>query len=100
MRIAPAERQVAEIALYKEGWTVVKLPRDFMPVPRDFMLAENNTPALMMKWCEDNIGAGRVEPGCNWLDGRDVWYMFTWYGYWNFHFKHAKDATAFSLRWA
>jgi hypothetical protein len=34
-----------------------------------------------------------------WLDGHDVWYSFTWYGYWTFHFKHGADATAFALRW-
>ena len=59
----------------------------------------NHAPAPMMKWCENTFGPGRVEPGANWLDDNDVWYSFSWYGYWTFHFKREKDATAFALRW-
>ena len=92
MRTAPAQRQAAEIVLRKEGWTVVKIPKDLMRVePSHF--------AHLMKWCEDHIGAGCVEPGHQWLDGLDVWYAFSWLGYWSFHFKHDRDATAFTLRW-
>lgn len=53
----------------------------------------------MLTWCERTLGSGRVEPGHNWLDDQDVWYMFSWYGYLSFHFKHHKDAVAFTLRW-
>lgn len=93
MRSAPAERQQAEQVLKSEGWAVVKIPKDFMRAER------YHSPAIMMKWCEDTVGPGRVEPGSNWLDDNDVWYMYTWYGHWSFHFKHEKDATAFTLRW-
>ena len=92
MRPAPADRMEAERVLEQDGWTMVgilKGGRDLDP----------NTYQKMLTWCEQTIGAGRVEPGSNWLDGNDVWYSFTWYSYWSFHFKHAKDATAFSLRW-
>ena len=92
MRPAPAERQAAEQVLKDEGWTVVKIPKDLMQVEVDKYIT-------MLKWCEDTIGSGRVEPGNGWLDGIDVWYTFTWYGSWSFHFKHTKDATAFALRW-
>ena len=92
MRIAPAERQAAEIVLRKEGWTVVNIPKNLMRV-------EPSRYHIMIKWCEDTVGLGRMEPGPNWLDSEDVWYSFGWYGYWTFHFKHSKDATAFALRW-
>ena len=98
MRAAPRERQQAEQILGSEGWTVVKLSRlgdsyHIESYPDQFI--------RMMKWCEDHLGAGRAEPNdiyYNRYNG-DVWYAFTWYGYWNFHFKHSKDATAFSLKW-
>ena len=92
MRPSAAKRHQAEEVLYREGWTVVKINkggRDMDPSAHISMLA----------WCEKTIGLGRVEPGDNWLDDDDVWYSFTWYGFWSFHFKHTKDATAFSLRW-
>lgn len=92
MRTAPAERQQAEQVLQDEGWTSVKILKNLMRVEPSLYQA-------MAKWCEDHIGSGRLEPGHNWLDEEDVWYSFTWYGYWTFHFKHAKDATAFALRW-
>ena len=93
MRPAAAERIQAEQVLDSEGWTVVKIDkggRDMDPTAHISMLA----------WCEKTIGPGRVEPGDNWLDGEDVWYGFTWYGYWNFYFKNERDATMFTLRWA
>lgn len=93
MRTAPAERQQAEQVLYKEGWTVVTIPKDLMVVVPNSKIVD------MTKWCEEHIGAGRIEPGANWLDGYDVWYMFAWYGYWSFYFKREQDATAFALRW-
>jgi hypothetical protein len=95
MRTAPAERQQAELTLEQEGWTVVKIDkggRDMDPTAYQKMLT----------WCEQTIGAGRVEPNFEkgqWLDDYDVWYSFTWYGYWSFHFKNLKDVTAFCLRW-
>ena len=92
MRTAPAERQLCELILRDQGWTTVK-------IPKNLMLAEPNQYHIMIKWCEDNIGPGRLEPGPKWLDDEDVWYSFGWYGYWSFHFKHSKDATAFSLKW-
>ena len=91
MRPAPTERHETERVLEAQGWTVVS-------VPKNLMIAE---PTLtMVHWCEDYIGTGRIEPGANWLDDNDVWYSFSWYGYWTFHFKHEKDATAFALRWS
>lgn len=93
MRVAPAERQHAEHVLQDEGWTLIKIPKNLMK-------AEPTEYLTMVHWCEDNIGDGRLEPGHHWLDDNDVWYSFTWYGYWSFHFKYAKDATAFSLRWS
>lgn len=98
MRPAPSERHQAERFLELGGWTTVKLPRygdsyQIESYPDQFI--------RMMKWCEDHLGAGRAEPNdiyYNRYNG-DVWYAFTWYGYWNFHFKHSKDATAFSLKW-
>jgi hypothetical protein len=91
MRAAPAERHQAEHQLLNEGWHVVRLVK----VTGDFGWRYHD----MMKWCIDIVGPGRMEPGHHWLDGHDVWYAFNWFGYYNFHFKHAKDATAFSLRW-
>lgn len=92
MRTAPVERQQAEQVLQDEGWASVRIPKNLMRVEPTKYLS-------MVHWCEDNIGSGRLEPGPNWLDDQDVWYSFTWYGYWTFHFKRSKDATAFSLRW-
>lgn len=92
MRPASAERRQAEECLEREGWTSVK-------IPKNLMMAEPNQYHIMIKWCEDNIGAGRLEPGPKWLDDEDVWYSFGWFGYWTFHFKYDKDATAFALRW-
>lgn len=90
---APVERKKAEEILEQEGWTHVSIPKNLMRVePTEYH--------TMAHWCKNNIGNGRIEPGHNWLDGEDVWYSFTWYGYWTFHFKHNKDATAFALRWA
>ena len=92
MRTAPAERQQAEQVLRDEGWTVVKISKNLMRVePTEYL--------NMANWCEQYIGSGRLEPGHKWLDDQDVWYSFTWYGYWSFHFKHEQDAVAFSLRW-
>ena len=91
MRAEPAERHQAEHQLLNEGWHVVRLVK----VTGDFGWRYHD----MMKWCIDIVGPGRMEPGHHWLDGHDVWYAFNWFGYYNFHFKHAKDATAFSLRW-
>jgi hypothetical protein len=93
MRTAPAQRQAAEIILSKEGWTVVKISKDLMVV------AQPNKMANLTKWCEDHLGPGRIEPGHQWLDGHDVWYAFSWFGYWSFHFKNNRDATAFAMRW-
>ncbi len=92
MRTAPADRQQAEQVLSDQRWTVVKISKG----GRDM---DPSAYQKMLTWCEQTIGAGRVEPGHIWLDGHDVWYSFTWYGYWSFHFKHHKDVTAFSLRW-
>ena len=92
MRTAPAERQQAEQVLHDEGWIVVKIAKNLMRVePTEYL--------NMAHWCEQYIGSGRLEPGHNWLDDEDVWYSFTWYGYWSFHFKHERDAVAFTLRW-
>jgi hypothetical protein len=96
MRTAPAERHRAEHLLEGQGWTVVKINKG----GRDMDLGQASR---MLKWCEDHIGPGRMEPNFEkgqWLDGLDVWYSFTWYGHWTFHFKHDADATAFALRWA
>ena len=93
MRPAPAERKQAEQVLQDEGWLSIN-------IPKDFTRAEPGQYHEMCKWCEDNIGAGRLEPGHHWLDDHDVWYSFTWYGFWSFHFKHSKDIAAFTLRWA
>ena len=92
-RAAAAERHEAERVLEAQGWTVISVPKNF--------IVHANIPPLtqMMKWCEDTLGTGRIEPGANWLDEHDVWYSFSWYGYWTFHFKHEKDAMAFTLRW-
>jgi len=87
MRPAPAERQQAQQALAAEGWTAVK-------ISKPHGLASS---APMMKWCADHIGPGLVEPKFD--SAIDTWYMFTWYGHWAFHFKHAKDATMFAIRW-
>ena len=93
MRIAPAERKQAEEVLQDEGWTLVKIPKP--PISHTQGIAH----IPMVRWCEVNIGAGRIEPGHNWLDDNDVWYAFSWYGYQHFYFKHSADATAFTLRW-
>lgn len=91
MRTAPAERQRCEQILEEQGWTSIKVTKpEIEPAIPHYK---------MLKWCDDNLGPGRVEPGHNWLDGQDVWYSFTWYGFYRFHFKHSKDATAFTLRW-
>ena len=91
MRAAPAERHQAEHQLLNEGWHAVHIPK----VNGDNTWRFQN----MIKWCEDTVGPGRPEPGHNWLDGEDVWYTFGWFGYYNFYFRHGKDASAFALRW-
>ena len=93
MRTAPAERQQAEQVLQDEGWTSVKILKNLMRV-------EHSQYHIMIKWCEDTVGSGRMEPGPNWLDSEDAWYSFGWFGYWTFHFKREQDATAFALRWS
>lgn len=91
-RVVPNERHLAELALEKFGWTNVKLPRDRqLAIPDQFI--------QMMTWCEKNIGTGRVEVEQHKIDNDDMWYSFSWYGYWNFWFKNHKDATIFTLRW-
>ena len=92
MRAAPAERHQAEHQLLNEGWHAVRLVK----VTGDNGWRYHS----VMKWCEDTVGPGRPEPGHLWLDDEDVWYAFNWFGYYNFHFKHANDATAFALRWS
>lgn len=95
MRAAPADRYKAEQVLEDEGWTVVKLPKP------EISHTQGIAHIPMLRWCEDNLGPGRIEPSPNnWLDGNDVWYMYSWFGYWTFYFSHAKDATAFTLRWS
>lgn len=93
MRPAPSDRRRCEQLLIDEEWTRVKIFKsNYEPVAPYYE---------MLKWCDDYLGPGRVEPSqSTWLDDYDVWYSFTWYGYYNFYFKHKKDATAFSLRWA
>ena len=93
MRTAPATRQAAEIGLRKERWTVVKIPKDLMVVQSDKI-------SDLTKWCEDNLGPGRIEPGHQRLDGFDAWYAVSWFGYWTFHFKREQDATMFILKWS
>ena len=92
MRPAPAERQECHQVLVAEGWHQVKVFKSkSVPV---------NAFYDMLVWCDDTLGYGRVEPSkSNWLDGEDVWYSFTWFGYHTFYFKHETDATAFALRW-
>ena len=93
MRTAPAERQLCELILRDRGWTTVK-------IPKNLMMAEPTDYLNIVHWCEDILGPGRLEPSrTTWLGDYDVWYSFGWYGYWSFHFKHSKDATAFSLKW-
>lgn len=92
-RAATNERHKAEDALEYIGWTCVKLSRDKqLNIPDQF--------TQMMKWCEDNIGTGRVEVEPDRIDMNDHWYSFSWYGYWNFWFRHEKNATIFVLRWS
>ena len=93
MRQAPANRHESErILAQDEGWTHVKVTK---PKVEPAILHYK-----MLIWCDDHLGPGRVEPNqTNWLDDHDVWYSFTWYGYYNFYFKHSKDAVAFTLRW-
>lgn len=92
MRSAPSERHQAERFLELEGWHLVKIIKSkTLPVEPYYE---------MLEWCDENIGPGCVEPDqIRWIGKDDIWYAFTWYGYYNFHFKHSKDATAFALRW-
>ena len=91
-RVATRERHLAEDVLEEQGWSLVKLPRDRqLAIPDQFV--------QMMKWCEDNIGTGRVEIEQNKIDHNDQWYSFSWYGYWNFWFRDEQDAMLFTLRW-
>lgn len=92
-RAASNDRHLAEVQLEQLGRIPVKLSR----------LGQQNNPLQfieMMKWCEDNIGLGRVEVEQGKIDSADMWYSFSWYGYWNFWFRYERDATLFSLRWA
>ena len=93
MRPSAAVRQRQQQTLNSQGWTVVKISKP--PVSH----TQGITHIPMVRWCEKTLGPGRMEPGDNWLDGYDVWYTFSWFGYWTFHFKYDKDATAFALRW-
>ena len=92
-RPASNERLLAERKLESLGWSVAKLPRT--DATRNSMLFID-----MMKWCEDNVGVGRVEIHTGIIDDNDMWYSFSWYGYWNFWFRNEQDATLFALRWA
>jgi len=91
MRAAPVERQQVERQLLDQGWHAVRIPK----VEGDNMWSIYN----MTKWCEHTLGLGRQEPGMIGLGLGDVWYVFNWFGYYNFYFEHGKDATAFALRW-
>ena len=92
VRPASAERQQAEETLADNGWTSVTISKNFMQaVPTQYY--------EMSKWCEDNIGPGRMEPGTI-IDSEDVWYSYGWYGFQRFHFRYSKDATIFTLRWS
>lgn len=91
-RAASNDRHKAEDALEYMGWHCVELPRDRqLTIPDQFI--------QMMRWCEQNIGTGRVEVEQHRIDDGNQWYSFSWYGYWNFWFRHETDATAFTLRW-
>ena len=92
VRAASNDRHLAELELEQQGWTVVKLPRNRQ-------LEMNLQFMDMMTWCEANVGKGRVEIEQGKIDGADRWYSFSWYGYWNFWFRHEQDATMFLLRW-
>ena len=93
MRPAPAERTQAQNTLLDEFWTEVCVAKNKLD-------STNKDMFKMMKYCEEMFGPGRIEPSANnWLDEEDVWYVFTWYGYWNFYFKNERDATMFILRW-
>ena len=91
MRPVPTSRQEAEAMLAEQGWHKVVLVRHGS-LPMQFI--------GMMVWCEENIGPGRVEIEKNRIDASDVWYSYSWYGYWDFWFRNKKDATLFTLRWA
>jgi hypothetical protein len=91
MRAAAGDRKKSEQILTDQGWIVVKIPKpNALP----------NTAIPMLIWCTENLGSGCVEPGHSWLEGNDVWYMFSWFGYWTWHFKNQQDATMFTMRWA
>ncbi len=94
MRPAAAVRHRQQQTLNSEGWTVVKISKP--PVSHTQGIAH----IPMVRWCENTLGPGRMEPGDNWLDGHDVWYTFSWFGYWSFHFKYKRDSTMFAMRWA
>lgn len=96
MRTVPAERHKVKRILQDEGRTVIEITR---PRPSQLDLFPQGVITLTT-WCEQHIGTGQIEPGERWLDNGDVWYMFEWYGFWSFHFKHGRDATAFALRFA
>ncbi len=87
------DRHLAELELETQGWTLVKLPRT-QPTRINMKFVD------MMKWCEDHVGTGRVEIEPGKIDADDMWYSFSWYGYWNFWFRRETDATAFALRWS
>ena len=92
-RAASQERNEAERILSEvEGWLHITIPKSKIePAVQHYEI---------LKWCEDRLGPGRVEPSqYRWLDGNDVWYSFTWYGYYNFYFKHKNHATMFVLKW-
>lgn len=92
-RTAANDRHLAETALERLGWTRVALSRDKqLTIPAQFI--------KMMQWCDDNVGTGRVEIEQDRIDDLDMWYSFSWYGYWNFWFRHKRDAVLFTLRWA
>ena len=91
MRPATNERNEAEHALETAGWIRVSLPK--YPGDNAELFVQ------MLKWCEDQIGAGRVEIAAGRINNGDRWYSYGWYGYWNFWFQFEQDATAFTLRW-
>ena len=91
MRPAPWERNDAEHALETAGWIRVALPKTPVDHHSDRFIE-------MMKWCEDNIGPGRVEIQAGKINNNDLWYSYNWYGYWNFWFQHEQHAMWFILR--
>ena len=86
------ERNRAQVTIEQNSkWTKVIISKAVLPI-------DDLRP--MTEFC-NMFGYGIFEPDEKALDINSVvWYVFVWYGRYDFYFKNPEDATMFRLRWS